>query len=125
MAPPAVKVVPEPRQTLVLDGVMVIVKVGETLTVATACAVQAPVPAKTVYVVVVVGVTVTVPDGDGDAPVLAVQTNGPVLPETLRLVVCPLQIIVPEGVMFTDNEGVIETVATACAVQAPVPERTV
>ena len=89
------------------------VKFGDMLTVATACAVHAPVPAKTVYVVVVVGETVTVPDGAGEAPVLAVHTNGPVLPETLKLAVWPPQIIVPEGVIFTDNDGVMETVATA------------
>jgi hypothetical protein len=48
--------------------------------------VQAPVPANTVYVVVDVGITVTVPVGVGFAPALAVQTKGPVLPTTAKLV---------------------------------------
>ena len=42
-----------------------------------------------------------------------------------KLVVCPLQITVIEGVIFTVNAGAIDTVATACAVQAPVPDKTV
>lgn len=37
----------------------------------------------------------------------------------------PRQIIVLEGVILMDNIGAIDTVATAWAVHAPVPDRTV
>lgn len=91
---------------------------------ASAVAVQAPVPDKTVYVVVVKGLTETVPEDAGFVPLLAVQTNGPA-PLLDKVVDCPLQIVVKEGVIVIDKAGAIDTVATAVAVQAPVPDNTV
>jgi hypothetical protein len=58
-------------------------------------------------------------------PVLAVQTKGPVLPTTAKLVDCPLQIIVLAGVILIESVGEMDTVATAVTVQAPVPDKTV
>jgi len=86
--------------------------------------VQAPVPAKTVYVVLVIGLTITVLKGLGLGPTLAVQLNGPE-PLQVRFEVCPLQITELELIIVTVNAGAIETVATACAVHAPVPDKTV
>jgi hypothetical protein len=86
--------------------------------------VQAPVPAKTVYVVLEVGLTITVLKGFGFKPTLAVQLNGPE-PLQVRFEVCPLQITELELIIVTVNAGAIETVATACAVHAPVPDKTV
>lgn len=59
----------------------------------------------------------------GFVPVLAVHAKGPV-PVEVNVILSPRQMIVLDGVILTDNVGVTETVATACAVQAPVPERT-
>ena len=85
---------------------------------------QAPVPESTVYVVFTPGVTVTVAALAGFVPVLAVHVNGPA-PVLDKVALAPRQIIVLEGVILMDNVGAIETVATACAVHVPVPERTV
>lgn len=73
---------------------------------------HAPVPDKTVYVVVVVGLTNTESFEEGLIPVLAVQVYGP-KPLHDKLAVCPLQIVVTEGVILTVNAGATETEATA------------
>jgi hypothetical protein len=73
---------------------------------------------------VVAGVTVTLAADAGFVPVLAVHEYGPV-PVDDKVTLSPRQIIVLEGVTLIDNVGASETVATACAVQAPVPDRTV
>lgn len=113
-----------PKQIVVLDGVIFIDGVKEIETVATAEAVQVPVPDKTVYVVVVEGVTVTFAALAGLVPVLAVQTKGP-LPEDDKAWLCPKQIVDKDGVIAIDKDAEIETVATAEAVQVPVPDKTV
>ena len=118
------KVMLSPKQIVVFDGVMLIGVTGEIDTVATACAVQAPVPDITVYVVVELGVTVTLAALAGAAPELAVQVNGPA-PEDDKFTLSPKQIVVFEGVIFIDGVEEIETVATAEAVQDPVPNKTV
>lgn len=55
---------------------------------------------------------------------LADQTNGPG-PVEDKLTLCPTQITDREGVMAIVVGSVIETVATAVAVQDPVPDKTV
>lgn len=70
------------------------------------------------------GVTVTVPALAGLGPVLAVQVNGPE-PVEDNVTLSPRHIVVFEGVILIEAAGAIDTVATACAVHAPVPERTV
>lgn len=72
----------------------------------------------------VVGETVTVPAAGGLVPLLAVQTNGPA-PEAVKVTVWPAQIIETEGVIEIGATGAMETVATAVAVQEPVPDNTV
>jgi hypothetical protein len=101
-----------PKQIVVLDGVIVIDKVGAIDTVATACAVQAPVPDNTVYVVVDVGVTVTFAALAGDDPELAVHENGPA-PEDDKPTLSPKQIVVLDGVILIGGVAPIDTVATA------------
>ena len=96
----------------------------EIETVAKAVAVQVPAPDKTVYVVVVDGVTATVAAPVGLVPELAVHTNG-ADPVDDKVTVCPTQIVDKEGVILIDGVNEIETVATAVAVQAPVPDKTV
>ena len=107
------------------EGVDVIVKLGDTLTVAIDVVVQVPEPDNTVYVVVVVGDTAIVPVAGGFIPALAVQTNGPELPLTTKLVDCPLQIVVLLGVIDVAPGTVNEIVAVAVVVHVPVPDKTV
>ena len=102
---------------------MVITGVVEMETVATAVDVHDPVPDKTVQVVVVVGVTVTFATAAGFEPELAVQTYGPP-PLTESAWLCPKQIDDKDGVIDIVGELVIETDATAEAVQLPVPTNT-
>ena len=109
---------------MVIDGVILTVNAGAIETLATACAVQAPVPNKTVYVVLTVGETITLDVLVGFEPLLAVHVNGPA-PEEDKLALAPKQIMVLEGVIFTDNVGAMDTVAIAVVVQAPVPDKTV
>jgi len=113
-----------PAQIEVTEGVIAIGATGAIDTPATAVAVQAPVPDKTVYVVLTVGDTVTVPTAAGLAPELAVQLKGPA-PDEVRTTLCPEQIVDKEGVIAMDGTVEIETVATAVAVQVPVPDKTV
>lgn len=70
------------------------------------------------------GATVTVPELAGLAPVLAVQVNGPA-PVDDNVALPPGQMMVLDGVILIEKTGAIDTVATAWAVQVPVPERTV
>jgi hypothetical protein len=56
--------------------------------------------------------------------VLAVQTKG-ADPLADKPTLCPKQIIDKEGVIAMDGTVEIETVATAVAVQVPVPDKTV
>jgi hypothetical protein len=108
----------------VLAGVILIERVGEIDTVATAVTVHAPVPDKTVYVVFEVGETVTLPALAGLAPALAVHVNGPV-PVDVKVTLSPKQIVVLDGEILIGATGAIDTVAKAVAVQAPVPDNTV
>lgn len=118
------KLVLAPKQMIVLEGVTLIVGVVPTDTVATADEVQLPVPDKTVYVVVTVGLTVTVLVLAGFVPELAVHVYG-AGPLAVRIAFCPAQILVKEGVILIVGVKEIETVATADAVQLPVPDKTV
>ena len=117
-------VVLAPKQIMVLLGVIFIDNDGAIDTVAMAVVVQAPVPDKTVYVVVALGVTVTLAALVGFEPELAVQINGPP-PDTDNEVLSPKQIVVFEGVILIDGVVPTDTVATAEAVQLPVPDKTV
>ena len=113
-----------PKHIIVLEGVIVIESVGDIETVAIAVVVHAPVPDKTVKVVVADGVTVTLAKLAGLPPVLAVQENGPV-PVEVNETLSPKQITVFDGVILMAGVAPIDTVATAEAVQLPVPDRTV
>lgn len=62
-----------------------------------------------------------VPAGFG--PELAVQTKGAAPPED-NVTLCPTQIVDKDGVILIDGVKEIETVATAVAVQVPVPTKT-
>ena len=59
------------------------------------------------------------------APLLAVQLYGTAPPVTVKVADSPVQIFVFVGVTVIERAVVMETVATAEAVQVPVPERTV
>lgn len=73
---------------------------------------------------VVVGVTVTFATAGGVAPLLAVHTKGPA-PLDVNATLCPKQIVDKDGVIAIAGTVEIETVATAVAVQVPVPDKTV
>ena len=60
----------------------------------------------------------------GFEPELAVQVNGPP-PDTDNEALSPKQIVVFEGVILIDGVVPTDTVATAEAVQLPVPDKTV
>jgi hypothetical protein len=77
-----------------------------------------------VYVVVELGVTVTLAALVGVAPTLTVQVNGPA-PVDDKGTLSPKQIVVLDGVIVIDGVIETDTVATAWAVQAPVPDKTV
>jgi hypothetical protein len=75
-------------------------------------------------VVVTLGVTVTFAALAGLDPALAVQVYGPV-PVLDNNTFSPKQIIVLDGVILIGGVAPTEIVATACVVQAPVPDNTV
>ena len=57
-------------------------------------------------------------------PLLAVHENG-AAPLEDNVTVCPTQIVDKEGVIEIEGVKEIDTVATAEAVQVPVPDKTV
>lgn len=122
--PVDVKLAFSPKHIVVFEGVIVIGGGIPIDTVATAEAVHVPAPDNTVYVVVADGVTVTLAALAGAVPVLADQTKGPA-PVEDKATLSPKQIVVLDGVIFIDGVTEIETVATADAVQVPVPDKTV